>query len=118
MVTVIPELTLGFQNFTVLGFDFDEARLFTGRIGTRIRFLRFVEPGIYSHLGLGRLIGDLGFCATGVAFDVGATLDLSVIHFGVTSIDVGFHLSWNRIFGGFGNGFAYVLAGAHIEFVF
>jgi hypothetical protein len=118
MVTIVPELTLGLHNFTVTGFAFESVSLFTGEIGTRVRFFRFVEPGFYAHLGIGRGLGDDIFVRTGVAFDIGATLDLSVISFSGFGFNIGFHVSWNHIFGGFRTGFSFVLSGAHIELVF
>ena len=117
LVTLIPELTLGYHTFHCY-FDWNNARLLTGMIGSRVRFFRFVEPGFYAHLGLGTVAGDWHFAWTGLAVDVGATLDLTVIRIGRIALDLGFHVSWNRVFGGFGGGFSYVLSGAHAALVF
>jgi hypothetical protein len=111
LVTLIPEVSLDLHN---LGTDRDPLNVFTGKLGGRIRFLEIVEPGIFAHLGIGHIGGDARWSHTGVAFDAGVTVDLTILPL----IDLGLHASWNRIFGGYDSGLSYGLAGAHAALVF
>jgi hypothetical protein len=112
LVTLIPELSLDYHSF---GTDTrDSAKIFTGKLGGRIRFLKIVEPGIFAHVGLGNIAGYDKVSHTGVAFDMGATLDLTILPL----IDLGLHMQWNRIFGGYDSGTTYYTSGAHVALVF
>ncbi|MET0387160.1 MAG: hypothetical protein ABW321_14425 [Polyangiales bacterium] len=110
LVTLIPELTLDYHNF---GAEPDTAGIVTGKIGGRIRFLKIVEPGIFAHIGIGNIGGNEQYSHLGPAFDMGATLDLTIIPL----IDIGLHVAWNRIFGGYDSGLSYATAGAHVALV-
>jgi len=112
LVSLIPELTLDYHSF---GTDTrDSAKIFTGKVGGRIRFLKIVEPGIFAHVGIGNIAGYNRVDHTGLAFDMGATLDLTILPL----IDLGLHVAWNRIFGGYDSGTAYATSGAHVALVF
>jgi hypothetical protein len=112
LVSLIPELTLDYHSF---GTDTrDSAKIFTGKLGGRIRFLKIVEPGIFAHVGVGNIGGYNTVSHTGVALDMGATLDLTILPL----IDLGLHVAWNRIFGGYDEGTSYYTSGAHVALVF
>jgi hypothetical protein len=111
LVTLIPELTLDHHRFGAR--DANDASITTGKIGGRIRFLRILEPGFFAHVGIGHVGGDELYAHTGVAFDVGVTLDLTILPL----IDLGLHAAWNRVFGGYDSGVAYATAGAHVALV-
>jgi hypothetical protein len=109
-VTLIPELVVDYQNFDSTP---DRASIVTGKLGGRIRFLEIVEPGIYAHIGVGHVSGDEQYAHTGVAFDAGLTLDLTILPL----IDLGLHVAWNRVFGGYDSGTSYSTVGAHAALV-
>lgn len=75
--------------------------------------MKFVEPGLFAHLGVGHVGGDALYSHTGVAFDAGVTLDLTVLPL----VDLGLHVAWNRVFGGHDSGVTYGIAGAHVALV-
>jgi hypothetical protein len=109
LITLIPELQL---NYHYLNADrVESATITTGKIGGRIRFLKIVEPGIFAHAGLGHIGGDRVYEKTGIAFDAGFTLDLTILPL----IDIGLHTAWNKIFGD--PSVEYVTAGAHLALV-
>jgi len=108
LVTLIPELTLSYHQFS----GPLDATAIAGKLGGRIRFLKIVEPGIFAHAGVGRLGGDDPH--TGFAFDAGLTLDLTILPL----IDLGLHAAWNRVFGGESHpGLSYATFGAHVALV-
>jgi hypothetical protein len=111
LVTLIPELTLDHHSY---GAERDDtASITTGKIGGRIRFLKIIEPGIFAHVGIGHVGGDPLYSHTGVALDMGGTLDLTILPL----IDIGIHGAWNRIFGGYDSGVSYGTAGLHVALV-
>lgn len=111
LVTMIPEVLLDSHSF---GADRDDdASVVTAKVGGRIRFLKIVEPGIFAHLGVGHIGGDDRYSHTGVAFDAGVTLDLTLLPL----IDLGLHAGWNRVFGGHDKGLSYGTAGIHAALV-
>jgi hypothetical protein len=112
MMTLIPEITLDYHTFGTTWRG--DARLISGKFGGRVRFLQAVEPGLYGHIGIGNLGGGDRYSHSGFVLDFGATLDLTFI----PMIDIGIHAAWSKIFGGYGNGVAYAISGAHIALVF
>jgi hypothetical protein len=111
LITLIPELQL---NYTQLNANTsNDATISTAKVGGRIRFLKIIEPGIFAHAGLGHIAGDRVWEHTGIAFDAGFTLDLTILPL----VDIGLHTAWNRIFGDDDNGVSYVTAGAHVALV-
>jgi len=109
LVTLIPELNLNYHKFD----GAPDAEVFAGLLGGRIRFLFFIEPGIFAHAGVGHVGGydpHVGF-----AFDAGLTLDLTILPL----VDLGLHLAWNRVFGDSDDdGLSYSTLGAHVALVF
>jgi hypothetical protein len=111
LVTLIPEVTLDYHDF---GADTrNDAALVTGKVGGRIRFFKIIEPGIFAHIGLGSLSGDSKYSHIGAAFDMGVTLDLTILPL----LDLGLHAAWNRVFGGYDSGLSYGTSGFHIALV-
>jgi hypothetical protein len=114
LVTLIPELTLDHHSYGAERHENnDTASITTGKIGGRIRFLKIIEPGIFAHVGVGHVGGDPLYSHTGVALDMGATVDLTILPL----IDIGLHAAWNRIFGGYDAGVSYGTAGLHVALV-
>jgi hypothetical protein len=111
LVSLIPELQFNYHHLN--SSRPDDATITTAKIGGRIRFLKIVEPGIFAHAGLGHVGGDRVFDHTGIAFDAGFTLDLTILPL----IDIGLHTAWNRIFGDSDSAVSYVTAGAHVALV-
>jgi hypothetical protein len=110
IVTMIPELSLGYHHFG--GERNYDANTFEGLLGGRIRFLKILEPGIFAHIGVGRLGGYDPH--TGLAFDMGVTLDFTLLPL----IDLGIHGAWNRVFGDSDHdGLSYGTAGFHVALV-
>jgi hypothetical protein len=71
-LTLTPEVKGGFGSFGAAGGSVDMARLLGGG---RLTIGSFLNPGAYVHVGYGR-ITSVG--QDGVAFDVGALLDLQL----------------------------------------
>ena len=111
LVTMIPELQLNYHRLNAN--TPDDAVISAAKVGGRIRFLKIVEPGIFAHAGLANIAGDRIYEHTGIAFDAGLTLDLTILPL----IDIGLHTAWNRVFGDDESGLSYVTAGAHIALV-
>ena len=109
LVTLIPELTVDYHSFG----GRSDPSVVTGKVGGRIRFLKILEPGIFAHLGVGHISAD-PFSHTGVAFDAGATLDLTILPL----IDFGVHAAWNRVFGDDERGLSFGTLGGHVALVF
>lgn len=89
------------------------AAVTAAKFGGRLRFLKDFEPGLFVHVGGGRVSGDPLFASTDLAFDVGASLDLTLLPL----VDLGTHVAWNRVFGGMGGGLSYVTVGIHAALV-
>jgi hypothetical protein len=111
LVTLIPELVLGYHNFDA--HTLDRATIATGKLGGRIRFLKILEPGLFAHIGVGHVGGPEIFSHTGIAFDAGVTLDLTILPL----IDLGLHAAWNRVFGGYDSNTTYATTGLHVALV-
>lgn len=109
LVSLIPEVQLDFHHFNAN--TPDNATISAAKIGGRIRFLKIIEPGIFAHAGLGHVGGDRVYEHTGIAFDAGFTLDLTILPL----IDIGLHTAWNHIFGT--EDVSYATAGAHLALV-
>jgi hypothetical protein len=110
LVSLIPELQLDTHHLTA---DRDAATISTAKVGGRIRFFKIVEPGVFAHAGNGHVGGDRVYENTGLAFDAGLTLDLTILPL----VDIGLHTAWNRVFGDEETGVSYVTAGAHLALV-
>lgn len=111
LVTMIPELQLNYHRFNAN--TPDDATISAAKVGGRIRFFKIVEPGVFAHAGLAHIGGDRVYRHTGIAFDAGFTLDLTILPL----VDIGLHTAWNRVFGDDEDGASYVTAGAHVALV-
>lgn len=111
LVTMIPELQLNYHRLNAN--TPDDAAIAAAKVGGRIRFFKIVEPGIFAHAGLANIAGDRRYEHTGIAFDAGLTLDLTILPL----VDIGLHTAWNRVFGDDESGLSYVTAGAHVALV-
>lgn len=111
LVTMIPELQLNYHHLNAN--TPDDATISSAKVGGRIRFFKIIEPGVFAHAGLGHIGGDRVYEHTGIAFDAGFTLDLTILPL----VDIGLHTAWNRIFGDDEDGVSYVTAGAHLALV-
>lgn len=92
-----------------------DVTIYRGFIGGRLQVGKVLEPGIYGHLGVGKLNVDPGDSRTSPTFDAGLFLDLTVLPL----VDVGVHLGYDTVLGsGDANAFDYYVAGAHAALVF
>jgi hypothetical protein len=111
LVTMIPEVQLNYHRLNAN--TPDDATISAAKVGGRIRFFKILEPGIFAHAGLANIAGDRIYEHTGIAFDAGLTLDLTILPL----VDIGLHTAWNRVFGDDESGLSYVTAGAHVALV-
>jgi hypothetical protein len=111
LVTMIPEVQLNYHRLNAN--TPDDAVISAAKVGGRIRFFKIIEPGIFAHAGLANIAGDRIYEHTGIAFDAGFTLDLTILPL----VDIGLHTAWNRVFGDDESGLSYVTAGAHVALV-
>jgi hypothetical protein len=116
--TVTPELTIEFIDFVALPHGNANAdvnvTMATGKAGCRIRFGKTVEPGLIAHIGVGHLGGDPSSARTSVAWDLGATLDVTVLPL----LNIGLQVGLNGLSGANDNGwFAYGTVGVHTAVV-
>lgn len=92
-----------------------DVTVYRGFIGGRLQVGKILEPGIYGHLGVGKLNVDPGDARTAPTFDAGLFLDLTVLPL----VDVGVHVGYDTVLGGEdSNAFDYYVAGAHAALVF
>lgn len=81
-LSLTPEVGLSYYNFS----GFREAHQIAAVVGGRIAFGKVVEPGVFAHVGVGRLSrepsGD-----TGPTFDLGGSLDFTLLPI----LDLGVH---------------------------
>lgn len=105
-VTLILEGGGSFHDF---GEDTEVTR---GILGGEIRVGKLIEPGLFAHVGVGRLSGPAAYTAPTV--DVGLALDLTLLPL----IDVGAHVAYVALLGSLADeDFSYVLAGLHAALV-
>lgn len=113
MITLTPELVGSYHSF---GGD-AHARVYRGEAGLRLGIGEIIRPGVYSHIGVGRVNANAAYQAlerTAFGFDVGGLLDITPIPI----IDVGIHAGYNRLFGNAEEDFKWVTVGAHLDLVF
>jgi hypothetical protein len=90
----------------------DEVSVWRGIVGGEVRIGKILEPGLFAHVGVGRLSGAGAFTAPAV--DVGLALDLTV----VPLIDLGAHVAYNALLGNEErDGFSWLTAGLHAALV-
>jgi hypothetical protein len=91
-----------------------EVSVYRGFLGGRLQVGKILEPGIYGHLGIGKL-NDEPDSRTAPTFDAGLFLDLTVLPL----VDLGVHAGYDTVLGsGDANAFDYWVAGAHAALVF
>ena len=83
---------------------------FAGLAGGRATIGKVIEPGVFAHVGAGHanLPGD---DLTGLALDLGLTLDLTLI----PAVDLGVHGAYDAVAWGDQGTFDYYRLGAHIS---
>jgi hypothetical protein len=92
-----------------------EVQAVRGFIGGRLSVAEGIEPGIYAHLGVGRLSVDPGESRTSPTLDAGLFLDLTILPL----VDLGVHAGYDTLLGsGDANAFDYYVVGAHAALVF
>ncbi len=91
-----------------------DVSVWRGFVGGRFAVGKILEPGVYGHLGIGRLSVDPG-SRTSPTFDGGLFLDLTVLPL----VDLGVHAGYDTVLGKDGaQAFDYYVAGAHAALVF
>lgn len=109
LVSLTPEIGVSYHAFSgALG-----ASHYSGFIGGRLGFGKLVEPGVFAHLGVGRLSGELGG-DTGPALDLGVFLDFTVLPI----VDLGAHAAYDALFLDDGRAFDWARFGAHASVAF
>lgn len=108
LVSLIPELYLSHHEFADMG-----ASVTTGKVGGRVRIGKILEPGVFAHIGVASA-SHTSDSYTAPAFDVGFTLDLTLIPL----IDIGVHAAYNSVFAAEDySAFRYALFGLHAALV-
>lgn len=108
VVTLIPEAYLSYHAFSEA-----DSSITTGKLGGRLRIGKIIEPGVYGHFGIAS-VSSGGPSYTSPAFDLGFTLDLTLIPF----VDIGAHAAYNAVFEtGDRDAIHYALFGLHVALV-
>jgi hypothetical protein len=116
LVALTTELDLGFHDFG----GAVEPRVYRGMAGGRLALGAVIRPSVFAHIGAGHLRwndfpGLDRDSRTGLATDLGAALDFTVLPL----VDLGIQLSYNAIAAGSDEpAFDWMQAGAHVVFVF
>lgn len=83
-----------------------------GIVGGEVRIGKILEPGLFAHVGVGRLGGEDAFTAPTV--DVGLALDLTLIPL----VDIGAHVAYDALLGSSDrDGFGWITVGLHAALV-
>lgn len=107
LVTLIPELTVALHTFDTQ--TRKNATITAIKAGGRLRFLRVLAPGLFAHVGGGRVAGDAGYATTDFAFDFGLSLDYTAL----SPFEFGVHGLFERVYGGDAGGVSYGALGIH-----
>lgn len=92
-----------------------DVKHYAGFVGGRVSFGKVLEPGVFAHLGIGRLSADVGDASdTGPAFDAGVTLDFTLLPI----LDLGVHAAYANLIMDEGENFDWVRLGAHAALSF
>ena len=108
---LIPELV--FEHNVLAANTRNDAAITMFMLGGRLRFLKDIQPGMFVHMGGGRIAGDSLYAVTDLAFDAGLTVDMTVL----SMIDLGLHAAFNRVFGGRDGGLTFATFGLHAALV-
>jgi hypothetical protein len=106
LVSLTPELMGTLHDFS----GPSDPLVFSGMGGGRLTLGKVIEPGVFAHVGVGHASMPLD-SRTGLAFDLGATVDLTLI----PAVDLGVHgaydlVAWQRV------SYDWFRAGAHVVF--
>ena len=111
---VTPELGFSYHGF---GGDYS-ARVYRGIAGVRLAIGEILRPGVFAHIGLGRLQADGPLpdpTHSALSYDAGAFLDFTLLPI----INIGAHAAYNRLDASDGLGAVdWMTLGAHAEVVF
>lgn len=113
LLALEPEIGFTFHDFS----DGLAPKMYRGIVGMRLGFLELIRPGIYGHLGVGRIDFDKLAEASHTAFtyDFGVFVDFTVIPY----FDLGVHAGYQGIASGDRvDEINWVTAGGHAAFVF
>ena len=88
LLSLTPELMGNFHMFSN-----PDALQFAGMAGGRATIFKVVEPGVFAHVGAGHVDPSRADSLTGLAFDIGLTLDLTVI----PAVDLGVHGAYDSV---------------------
>jgi len=88
LLSLTPEL-MG----TLHTFSNPDALQFAGMAGGRATIFKVIEPGVFAHVGAGHVNPSRADSLTGFAFDVGLSLDLTII----PAVDLGVHGAYDSV---------------------
>ena len=107
LLSLTPELMGNLHTFSTPG---DNALAFAGMAGGRATLGKIIEPGVFAHVGAGHANVPGGDSLTGLAMDLGLTLDLTLI----PAVDLGVHGAWDAVTWEGEGTFDWYRVGAHI----
>lgn len=114
LLALAPELVGSYQDFGGTA----GPRVYRGMAGLRLGIGEIVRPGVYSHIGVGRLNASgpdrNKYEQTSFALDAGAMLELTLI----PVVNIGIHGAYNRLFAKDVADFDWVTLGAHVNVIF
>ena len=112
LLVLTPEL-----GFTYDGFSGDFGpRVYRGIAGLRVGVGEVIRPGVFGHLGVGRMTSAPDASHTAFTYDAGIFLDFTLLPI----LNIGVHGAYNHLNGGeasFAN-YEWVTLGAHAALVF
>jgi hypothetical protein len=106
LLSLTPELMGNLHTFSGPG----DAMAFAGMAGGRATIGKVIEPGVFAHVGAGHASLPAGRSVTGLAMDLGVTLDLTLI----PAVDLGVHGAWDAVAWEADSMFDWYRLGAHI----
>jgi hypothetical protein len=113
LVALDPELGFTFHDFT----QGLEPKMYRGILGLRLGFLEIVRPGVYGHIGIGRIDFSVAseLSHTAFTYDFGAFVEVTLIPL----LDIGVHVSYDGIASGdHVDAVNWVTVGGHVALVF
>jgi hypothetical protein len=116
LLTLTTELSAGVHDFA----GAQDPTVYRAMAGGRLGLFTIVRPSIFAHLGVGHLRQDVLFGTdregrTNLAGDAGIALDFTILPL----VDIGVHGAYNFVAGSDDeDAFEWLLAGAHVTFVF
>jgi hypothetical protein len=122
-----PELGVNYAFFASSASNVDPGgfQALRGVLGARLTFTGILRPGIFAHIGLGRVTGNIAsrnangmlelesISHTSITWDGGVTLDLAL----ASSFELGAHAGYSQIFGGSSRTFRWFELGGHMAIV-